>query len=651
MELDWILYALAGLGGLAALLLPLPLLLKLGRRHPREMRWGMGILLIVSGLGAIAVDARWRPVGGIEALIPASRKPTEEGFVTSKSCRACHPSSHESWHETYHRTMTQPARPDTVVGAFDGRALSSNYGATAKVERQGDEFWVEFSDIELLRNALEEGLVVQQLDHLPLVRRQVVMTTGSHFFQVYWVQSQNRQEYLQFPWRWHITEKRWIHGYDAFVGPESDWQASPTKGNFSRVWNGDCTPCHTLGPRPGYDVSTNRFVNSQVSELGISCESCHSPGLEHIRLQQDPLRRYFFHLGGQSDSSIVNPIKCNSHVSSEICGQCHSHSLPLDEKVRTTGRGYRAGGDFSQHLRRAEPYSSADWQSQFWKDGTERAAGREFNGLAISACYLKGELSCSTCHSSHRGDRNHLITPQMLTNQACLPCHQEHVLKPQAHTHHGSGSSGSLCYNCHMPHTSLALLKTARSHRIDSPQVTPLSSDVRPNACNLCHLDKSAGWTADRLHEWYGTLKPALSHEEQTLSAGALWLLRGDAGQRAVTAWHLGWEPAQKVSGTDWMTPLLAPLLEDPYTAVRFIANKSLSTLPGFSDWPNEFDSSPATRQRSRMRLDGLWQKSPGRIMPRKNWEPLFDSQGLLQRRVLEGIRERRDDHPVRVDE
>ena len=43
-------------------------------------------------------------------------------WAGSDACRACHPAQHASWHDTWHRTMTQRVRPETVIGAFDGRA-------------------------------------------------------------------------------------------------------------------------------------------------------------------------------------------------------------------------------------------------------------------------------------------------------------------------------------------------------------------------------------------------------------------------------------------------------------------------------------------------------------------------------------------------
>ena len=61
----------------------------------------------------------------------------------------------------------------------------------------------------------------------------------------------------------------------------------------------------------------------------------------------------------------------------------------------------------------------------------------------------------------------------------------------------------------------------------------------------------------------------AASQRERDVAAGVLWAVRGDAGQRALVAWHMGWGPAQEASGTDWLPLYLALLLDDPYPAVR----------------------------------------------------------------------------------
>ena len=74
---------------------------------------------------------------------------------------------------------------------------------------------------------------------------------------------------------------------------------------------------------------------------------------------------------------------------------------------------------------------------------------------------------------------------------------------------------GSRCYNCHMPHTTFGLLRAMRSHQVSSPNVRESLDYGRPNACNLCHLDETLSWTADKLHAWYQQPVPELSRGRQ----------------------------------------------------------------------------------------------------------------------------------------
>jgi hypothetical protein len=148
-------------------------------------------------------------------------------------------------------------------------------------------------------------------------------------------------------------------------------------------------------------------------------------------------------------------------------------------------------------------------------------------------------------------------------NAACLQCHKAYATDLTKHTRHAPSSTGSSCYNCHMPYTTYGLLKTLRSHQISSPSVATSVSTGRPNACNLCHLDKTLKWTANALEEMYGIPAPQLAEDERGIAASILWLLRGDAGQRAVVAQAMAWAPAQRASGRDWMAPFLAELLDE----------------------------------------------------------------------------------------
>ena len=225
----------------------------------------------------------------------------------------------------------------------------------------------------------------------------------------------------------------------------------------------------------------------------------------------------------------MNPKKLTHERASLICAQCHStwlHNGPDSmRRWNENGLTYRPGGDpfggtvwLLQPSRKATDARVAKMLANerpyvdglFWSDGMMRVSGREFNGMIDSACYARGELSCLSCHAMHQppGDPRPAdvwsadqLRVGMDGDRACLQCHGEYAGKLAAHTQHAPDSPGSRCYNCHMPYTSYGLLKALRSHRIDVPSANATVAAGRPNACNLCHLDKSLGWTADVAEE------------------------------------------------------------------------------------------------------------------------------------------------------
>jgi len=202
-----------------------------------------------------------------------------------------------------------------------------------------------------------------------------------------------------------------------------------------------------------------------------------------------------------------------------------------------------------------------------------------------------------------------------------------------------------------MPYTSYGLLKAIRSHTISSPSVKESLTTGRPNACNLCHLDKSLGWTSDVLTKWYGQAPADLSDDDRTFAASLVWMLRGDAGQRALVAWAMGWQPAQQASGSDWIPVFLSTLFDDPYDAVRFIAYRSMRSLPGMSTFRGDFLASAPKRRQDIQAIADAWRGrrsgSAGRIDPAL----LFNTDGSVRLDVVNRLLQAQDRHPMRLNE
>ena len=253
----------------------------------------------------------------------------------------------------------------------------------------------------------------------------------------------------------------------------------------------------------------------------------------------------------------------------------------------------------------------------------------------------------------HGDDPVDQLSPKMHGNRACTQCHSEarYTTDVSQHTFHSAESTGSNCMNCHMPHTTYALLGAIRNHGIEVPNV---HSSIRygvPNACNLCHLDTTLEWTQYHMTEWYGTSTLPLTDEQRSVSAALLWLLKGDAAQRVITAWHVGWEPAKTASGDNWLAPFQAQLLRDPYGVVRYVAYDGLRRLPEFEDFRYDFLGSEDDQESAVQRAQQQWREQRTAPLSRTGDHILLESNGEVQEEKLIQLLKLRDDRPVTIKE
>jgi hypothetical protein len=459
----------------------------------------------------------------------------------------------------------------------------------------------------------------------------LVMSTGSHHMAVYWYPTDRGRVLGQFPLV-HLHEAgRWVPRNAAFLMPPE----APALDEAGR-WNRTCVKCHTTNGRPRQVAllpsPDGRHVDTEASEFGIACEACHGPGADHVAANRNPIRRYWQHLTPGGDPTIVNPARLDANAAAQVCGQCHSVNAPRDQHVARRfdreGALYRPGAQLTDTRFVLQPSHQQGHplveallaenpeflRARFWRDGMVRIAGREYNGLLDSPCFTPHakddqRFSCLSCHRLHqqtddlrprREWANDLLTVAGEGNAQCVACHRS-MSGPDAqaaHSRHADGSSGNRCMNCHMPYTSYGLLKATRSHTISSPSAHETLHAGRLNACNGCHLDRSLRWSAGWLQKWFGLAPPAIPAPHDDVAASVVAAVQGDPGQRALAAWAMGWSTAQTASGMGWQARYLAPMLNDDYDAIRFIAERSLRSLPDFANIHYDFLSEPESRRR-----------------------------------------------------
>jgi len=587
----------------------------------------------------------------------------EKEYISSNQCRSCHQDEYESWYRTYHRTMTQIALPKNVAGSFDGSVIHSN-GQSYTVYQKDGLFWASMPDPEEMMYKVQGGKPIA-FEDIPTVQRPVILCTGSHHYQTYWVAGDDRYGRLQqtLPLIFLIKEKRWIPREEAFMMPPG-----PTR--LITQWNNHCIKCHSTGGNPALQTDTKEgWFDTRVGELGIACEACHGPGENHVKRFKNPIQRYAFHLSDRDDFSIVNPEHLNHKRSSQVCGQCHGVFIHEENGMQYAKEGvlYRPGEDLhskrhyiffpqneSPQVQKEELEKNRNfYRERWWDDGTMLAGGREYNALAVSGCYTRGTISCLSCHSMHHSDPNDQLKKDLEGNQYCTQCHQEPLYTSEltTHTFHAQDSSGSQCMNCHMPHTTYALFSAIRNHQITSPDLSRTVQYGIPNACNLCHLDQPLSWTQTNMKSWYGHSTQPLTQEQQTISAAMLWLLKGHAAQRVITAWHVGWKPALDASGADWLAPLQSRLLNDPYGVVRYVASKNLQSLPGFEAWQYDFLADKDELNHQVQMALHQWEINKPDSLSRTGKSVLVDEQGTILELVVQKLLSERDNRPVSIKE
>jgi len=600
---------------------------------------------------------------------PVLDRPTallDEGYVGPDACRECHAENHASWSASYHRRMTQVATKDAVLAPV-GRTPELE-GTAWELERRGEKYFVTPLGPAREGRAPADGEPIRD-ESIRGEPREVVLTTGSHHYQVYWLAARPGLGMDQLPLVWHVADARWVPRKSMFLVPPARESGSETGR-----WESSCIKCHATNGTEEHSSGGTR-----VAAFGISCEACHGPGAAHVAWHRDPAR-------GADDpvppaAELVHPGLLPKERSAEVCAQCHAvRPLVSSEERRAWSRdgfSFRPGDALEPQRpllrgRRADNPPALQGliertpgllEEYFWPDGEVRVSGREFNGLVESACYQRGAMTCLSCHEMHPPADGPRALSEWANDQlsadgggpgACLACHAD-LAAPERlreHAHHEPGSSGSNCLDCHMPYTTYGLTKAIRSHRISSPSAGVELATGRPSACTLCHLDRPLAWTAQHLGSWYEQELPALEPERKEVSAAVLLALTGDAGQRALMAWAFGWAPAREASGTGWMPYVLSTLAMDPYDAVRWIAVRTLRLDERYRDLQLDF-TREIEEQRNVVRESVLsdWLRGGLAAPQERRSALLLRPDGTLDEERFRRIYARRDNRALRLSE
>jgi predicted CXXCH cytochrome family protein len=395
------------------------------------------------------VSAYLRNLPKVAALSPqaASAQPVatvaSSHYVGSSACKDCHTDIYQRWSKTRMANVVQDphAHPDAIIP--------------------------DLSKADPL---------------LTFTKDDIAFTYGSKWKQRYF--KQVGDDYFVFPAQWDVTHKMWR---PYFVKNGTDWWAPLyPPDNFQRPTGPLCDGCHSVN----YDIATKK-----VTEWNVGCERCHGAGSEHVAHQGRP--------------NIINPAKLNYVQANDVCVQCHSQGQPLKNPMQGKYYDWPVGFDVGKNLVdfwKLEEHKLGEQSFTHFAEGTGHKNRMQGNDFVQSLMYTRG-VTCFNCHDVH-GTKNDAILWKPAAN-ICFDCHGPntpngpHAPTIEAHTHHKPGSAGNECMACHMPKIEQTIADVnVRAHTFRF--ITPAESDALkvPNACNVCHTDKTTAWATDVLKTW-----------------------------------------------------------------------------------------------------------------------------------------------------
>jgi len=251
--------------------------------------------------------------------------------------------------------------------------------------------------------------------------------------------------------------------------------------DWQYTFNTACYGCHVSQISTNYDLKTDSY-RTVWKEPGINCETCHGPADEHIRVCEAAPKGTV-----PKDLKIVRGGRdFSKEQNNATCSGCHAKSSLLTKT-------FNPGDRFFDHFDLVT-LDSAD----YYPDGRDRGENYTYTSWMMSPCVKSGKLDCLHCHTS---SGRYKFKVDDKANHACMPCHQDKVNNPTEHTRHKADSPGNKCISCHMPTTEFARMRRS-DHSMRPPVPAATLAFKSPNACNLCHKDKTVEWADQWVRKW-----------------------------------------------------------------------------------------------------------------------------------------------------
>lgn len=397
----------------------------------------------------------------------------ETSYAGSTGCIDCHEKFYQLWAPSHHGLAMQTITPD-----FLDKHFSELNSRPIKVDSS-------IFHVEIIRDSL---IYVEDDAGRRNIYPAVLVLGGKNVFYFLTPFDKGRLQVL--PLAYDLNRKEWYNN------PESAMRGFSNLENEVLPWkhigftfNTSCYSCHVSQLQNNYNLSSNTY-HTTWKENGINCETCHGPSSEHIRVCLEAGEGK-----APDDLKIIRTKIFEPEQHNSSCGTCHAKMRPITDS-------YTPGERFFDH------YDLTTLENpDFYPDGRDLGENYTYTTWLQSRCVTEGDLDCIHCHTSSGRYRFAENDPY----NACMPCHVDVVGQVESHSFHDPDSTKVTCISCHMPKTEFArMIRSDHSMRPPSPLASKEFDS--PNACNLCHQDKTYDWAQSNLEKWGKT-----GHQERII--------------------------------------------------------------------------------------------------------------------------------------
>ncbi|MCF6308662.1 MAG: tetratricopeptide repeat protein [Flavobacteriaceae bacterium] len=457
-----------------------------------------------------------------------------DGYVGDKNCVACHQTEVDLWKGSHHDLAMQIADETTVLGDFNNLKMTLDDVEYFFFKKEND-FIVKIKEIDTSEKEYK-----------------ITYTFGVTPLQQYLVDFENgKKQVLRVTW--NVIKKKWYHQYKGDKIQPHDW-LHWTKS--SQNWNTMCAECHSTNLKKNYSIEGDAF-NTTYSSINVSCESCHGPAEKHLAWAENPSE--------DKNSYILSPKKQKEQLN--LCATCHARRAKLTEN-------YVPGEKFENQ------YMVQNITNNFYHgDGQIDDEDYVYGSFMQSKMFDKG-VKCNDCHNVHT------LKLKFEGNKLCLQCHVPTNYETEKHYFHKQNTEASLCVNCHMTGKNYMGNDFRRDHSFRIPRPDQSEKYGTPNACTVCHTDKSNQWAADVIKDKFGN-KRAPHFSDALLMSTNNNLTEGQRNQLDIFINDLNYPEiarATVIENLDYYAPeqfkTLLIALKDSSAIVRYNALLKFRSLP-----------------------------------------------------------------------